>query len=404
MFDIHTEVDGRLIPESLRERDIWVLWDGDDKTVKAPWSTGHMYPASWTDDTGERVTCDYEKAQMVADLPVSVIADTYPFPDGGHRDAIPTILLPESADDYDPPLMLIDLDDVRDPDTGYITEEAARIVAGVNSYTEVSQSGAGLHVYVWARLPGGLKRFIQSLEMVGGIELYDSGRLSAATWQHVAGTPRDVTDAQDAVEKIIKQYGDSAQLERRDNHDELEEAKKQAAEVLEPRITSRTGSAAQNAYYQLGTYDIARMDAAFAAHESGGQGPHPAHGAQSGSNWDSESTNFSCEKDGRWHCFLHGSGGGPLDLIAVMEGVVSCDYFVGSRLEDDHANLLKTCLLARDRYASSALEGEKPPHKALLAVAEQFSLTTKADGSLTRDAYSIAISVFESMEVESVNG
>jgi hypothetical protein len=50
------------------------------------------------------------------------------------------------------------------------------------------------------------------------------------------------------------------------------------------------------------------------------------------------------------------------------------------------------------------LEGEKPPHKALLAVAEQFSLTTKADGSLTRDAYSIAISVFESMEVESVNG
>ncbi len=395
-FNVETSVTGRVIPESLRERDIWVLWDGDDKTAKAPWETGHMYPAEWTDASGERVTRPFEKAKMVADMPVEAIADSYPFPDGDTpEEVLPTVLLPEHADDYDPALMLVDMDDVRDPETGEITKEAAEIVGDLGSYTEVSKSGTGLHVYVWATLPGGLKRFIQSLNDEGDIEMYDHGRLSAATWRHVKHMPTEVTEGQDVVENIIEEYASDEQTERRDEHDPMEEARERARQ--EADLTGSSGSS-RNSYYQLDTYDIARQDGSFAAHESGMQGPHPAHGAQSGAAWDSESTNFTCERDGVWHCFLHGSGGGPLDLIAVMEGVVSCDYFEGRRLEDDPELLLKACLYAKEEYAPGTLEGETPPHKALVAIAEEYSLEVQNDGSLTKDAYRVASKVFESME------
>jgi primase-polymerase (primpol)-like protein len=44
----------------------------------------------------------------------------------------------------------IDLDDCRDPVTGEITPEAQEIVRRLHSYTEVSPSGTGLHIFVFA--------------------------------------------------------------------------------------------------------------------------------------------------------------------------------------------------------------------------------------------------------------
>lgn len=51
----------------------------------------------------------------------------------------------------------IDLDTVRDPKTGYIAPEAADIIRTLDSYTEISPSGYGFHIYIHAdpglRLP-----------------------------------------------------------------------------------------------------------------------------------------------------------------------------------------------------------------------------------------------------------
>lgn len=48
-------------------------------------------------------------------------------------------------------------------------------------------------------------------------------------------------------------------------------------------------------------------------------GPHPIHGSETGHNfWVNPSKNC-------WHCFRHGSGGGPLLWLAVQANLITCD-------------------------------------------------------------------------------
>jgi len=48
------------------------------------------------------------------------------------------------------------------------------------------------------------------------------------------------------------------------------------------------------------------------------RGSHPLHGSKSGKNF-AINTAKNC-----WHCFRHRSGGGPLEWIAVMKGIIDC--------------------------------------------------------------------------------
>ncbi len=48
------------------------------------------------------------------------------------------------------------------------------------------------------------------------------------------------------------------------------------------------------------------------------RGSHPLHGSTSGKNF-AVNTSKNC-----WHCFRHKSGGGPLEWIAVMKGIIGC--------------------------------------------------------------------------------
>ena len=49
----------------------------------------------------------------------------------------------------------IDLDDCRDPQTGEVHPEAMKIIKAVNSFTEVSPSGTGIHIYTRGKIPTG---------------------------------------------------------------------------------------------------------------------------------------------------------------------------------------------------------------------------------------------------------
>lgn len=76
----------------------------------------------------------------------------------------------------------IDLDECRDPESGEIQGWAQEIVAHLDSYTEVSPSGTGIHIIVKGSLPPGRRRS-------GQIEMYDSGRYFTMTGRHLEGTP-----------------------------------------------------------------------------------------------------------------------------------------------------------------------------------------------------------------------
>jgi primase-polymerase (primpol)-like protein len=78
------------------------------------------------------------------------------------------------------PYAVVDLDGCRDPDTGELAAWAREVVEALDSYTEISPSGRGLHVWVRGVLPGQRRRS-------GGVELYDQARYVTVTGQALPG-------------------------------------------------------------------------------------------------------------------------------------------------------------------------------------------------------------------------
>ena len=79
--------------------------------------------------------------------------------------------------------------------TGTLEPWAAAIVAKLDSYAEISPSGAGLRIFLQGQLPeGGRKR--------GNVEMYDRGRFLTVTGNHVEGTPLEVNERQAAIDAL----------------------------------------------------------------------------------------------------------------------------------------------------------------------------------------------------------
>jgi putative DNA primase/helicase len=75
----------------------------------------------------------------------------------------------------DDPYCGVDLDSCRNPETGEIAPAAVEITRGLDSFTEASPTGTGVHVIVRGALPGGAGR------KRGWLEVYDRGRYFAFT-------------------------------------------------------------------------------------------------------------------------------------------------------------------------------------------------------------------------------
>ncbi|PID20174.1 DNA primase [Sporosarcina sp. P3] len=80
-------------------------------------------------------------------------------------------------------------------------DEAKTLVDTLGSYTEYSQSGNGIHVFLKGRKPG--KR---SKNTAKGIELYDKERFIVMTGNHLQGTPTDVHERQMILDYIYDSY------------------------------------------------------------------------------------------------------------------------------------------------------------------------------------------------------
>src|SRR6266487_7208175 len=89
-----------------------------------------------------------------------------------------------------PPLVMIDLDNSVDKVTQTITDpQAAEIVQSLNSYTELSPSGSGLHILSYGQLPG---KGIHT-----AIEMYGQDRFTTITTDHIAQEhPQPLSTAQ----------------------------------------------------------------------------------------------------------------------------------------------------------------------------------------------------------------
>lgn len=89
----------------------------------------------------------------------------------------------------------VDLDECRDPETGKIEPGALEIVGRLNSYTEVSPSGTGLHIILKGSVPPGGNR-------KGRVEMYDSSRYFTVTGAHLEGTTTTIEARQAELEAL----------------------------------------------------------------------------------------------------------------------------------------------------------------------------------------------------------
>lgn len=162
-----TSFEDRTIPSHLKDLPQWVNWKAvpnGERTDKVPMcgTTGQRAsstdPATWTDYTTAGV-----KALSAEDLGVGF------------------------AFTKEAGVIGIDLDKCRDRETGTLEPWAEDIVREMQTYTEVSPSGRGLHLFLRGTLPPGKRK-------KGRVEVYDSGRFFTVTGQHLANTPLSVEE------------------------------------------------------------------------------------------------------------------------------------------------------------------------------------------------------------------
>ncbi|MDB9234589.1 hypothetical protein PN419_14900 [Halorubrum ezzemoulense] len=171
--------DQENIPERLRERDQWVCWreaERDGKPTKIPVTPGAGGFASATESetwASFEAALDYTETEY-ADGVGFVFTD-------------------------DDPIVGVDLDDCRGPETDDVDDAALDIIERLDSYTEVSPSGTGYHVLITGELPEGRNRR-------GSVELYDTARFFTVTGDHVERTPTRVARRQDALTAIHREY------------------------------------------------------------------------------------------------------------------------------------------------------------------------------------------------------
>jgi primase-polymerase (primpol)-like protein len=166
------------LPAPLVTREQWVGWkpqERDGKQTKVPVdpATGRYAsatdPSTWTDFATTR-----EHATTKA-IGIGFVFTT------------------------EDPIVGVDLDDCRDPEDDTIADWARDIIDRLDSFTEVSPSGTGVHVLVEGDLPDGRNRH-------GDIELYDDARFFTVTGDRLSETPATIEPRQEVLAAVHAEY------------------------------------------------------------------------------------------------------------------------------------------------------------------------------------------------------
>ncbi len=134
----------------------------------------------------------------------------------------------------------VDLDGCLDPETGEIEPWAQEIIEELDSYTEVSPSGTGVHILVKGELPAGRNR-------KGRFEAYDRGRYFTVTGKHLSGTPRTIQSRQEELQGVVRRVFGSEAMDSANGHtkpvaaSETIENGLSDTEVVEKASASRNG-------------------------------------------------------------------------------------------------------------------------------------------------------------------
>lgn len=176
------------IPQELKKKKQWIVWESitkDGEPTKVPFNPETGEPASSTDPT---TWTSFKKAYKVYR--------------NSSRDGIGFMF------DSDSMIVGIDLDHCRDKKKGTLEESFSKIVKKVNSYTEVSPSGEGIHIIAKGRIPTEKNRN-------GNYEMYQEKRYFTFTGNYLSGTPERVKSRPNEIEEVHREYIQSEEDEEK---------------------------------------------------------------------------------------------------------------------------------------------------------------------------------------------
>lgn len=171
------EINSDTIPEALTESEQWVCWQYDERDGNKP-AKVPIQPDS-------RAHANVSDPETWSPFGVAEAVGT-----AKNLEEIGGIGFVFSEDD---PFVGIDLDDC--VEDGELADWAQDIVDHVDSYTEFSPSGTGVHIILRGNLPdGGIRD--------GDIEMYDTKRFFTVTGHHLQETPTHIKSRQDQLQTI----------------------------------------------------------------------------------------------------------------------------------------------------------------------------------------------------------
>jgi len=178
------DVTNDAIPDIIRTIENWILWregERDGKSTKIPTKPYRTSGDINCDVTNPSHRRDFDTAwDSFNDSRVTGDGLGFVFTD-------------------DVSITGVDLDKCRDPDSGDLEDWAEDIIDQLDSYTEVSPSGTGVHILVGGELTAGGNRR-------GRVEMYDSDRYFTVTGAHLDGTPAEIRTCQDDLDAVHRTY------------------------------------------------------------------------------------------------------------------------------------------------------------------------------------------------------
>ena len=166
------------VPKELALTPQWVCWSG---TVG---QNGKMSKIPINPKTGRNAKTDDPATWGTFEVAI----------DFSRKNDLPGIgFVFSGADDF----VGIDLDECLDPASGSIKAEAQEIINRLDTYTEISPSGRGVHVIAKGKLPDGSRR-------TGKFEMYDDRRFFTITGNTLHGTPAGVMDRRKEVLEVYQ--------------------------------------------------------------------------------------------------------------------------------------------------------------------------------------------------------
>lgn len=319
------------VPAAIREYDAWMCQE-DKMPTGQPWSDAERVrswndPANWT---------DYETAREWADKHPqyeSALAFISQTPDDPYR---------EPTD----PFLMVDGDDVRDPDTGEVLREFEQLVRDLGAtYCDVSRSATGCHAYYEGELPAeyttGFSMPLTDDDDGPHVDVYHGKRQYIFTGKHVVGTPATIEPVAN-TELLVELC-------------EIHGSTKGPDDDHEPREIRADPDEAREREWTTDFDDILAVIEDLSVHDMRMKSQHTTTRSNGDEDWDPHIPGEPASESGtRLSIFNRGRGvhyrkgditGGALQLVAWEEGIVT----PGEKLRGD--DFLRAVQVARERGA-----------------------------------------------------